>query len=85
MYFPRSTGFVRSSHATGTLTLRNSHGTVRLSLQGPTQTAFAPLPQHFHFVVVSGSGSYSHLHAAGTINVHLVPASHTFSIDIIPQ
>jgi len=80
----RSTGFVQSGHATGALTLRNSHGMVRLNLQGPTQRAFAPLPRRFHFTVAGGSGSYSHLHEAGILNVHLSRLSHTFTIDIIP-
>src|SRR5262249_37719966 len=44
----RSTGFVQAGHATGVLTLRNSHGTVRLNLDESVQKAFAPLPQHFH-------------------------------------
>ena len=77
-----STGLVRSGHASGVLTLRNSHGSVRLTLEGPPQGSRAPLPGSFHFTVTSGTGTYSHLHSSGTALLHLAPLNHTLTLTI---
>jgi hypothetical protein len=78
-----SLGLVRSGHAAGVVTLENSHGTIRLTLEGVrAQGAFAPLPQQFHFTVTSGTGAYSHSHASGTALLHLTPASHTLTLTL---
>jgi hypothetical protein len=79
----RSTGMVRSGHASGVVTLETNRGTVRLALEGvPAQKAFAPLPQQYHFTVTAGTGAYSHLHASGTAVLHLSPTSHTLTLTI---
>ena len=39
----------------------------------PEQSGFAPLPTHFYFNVVKGTGSYAHVMAGGTIDFHYAP------------
>ncbi len=68
-----STGFIRNGRATGTLTLQNANGTVTLQLVGPSQPGFAPLPNHFHYTIVSATGAYTGMHGSGTIDLHVQP------------
>jgi len=69
----QSTGFVASGHARGELVLSNAHGTLTLQLEGTLQPGFAPLPTHFYFNVVKGTGAYAHELAGGTIDFHYAP------------
>jgi hypothetical protein len=78
-----STGSAKSSDATGVLTLHDSHGTITLDVVGPAQGPNAPLPSQFHFTVASGTGSYSRFHASGVLDVHLISANHTLTLDLI--
>jgi hypothetical protein len=66
----RRTGFIFRGHATGELTLTNSQGSIMLSLQGPTQAAFAPLPNRFHFTVTGGTGAYKGVSDDGVVTLH---------------
>ncbi len=79
-----STGSATSSHATGVLTLHDTHGTIRLSRVGPAQGPRAPLPSQFHYTVTAGTGSHSTFHSTGVVNVHLVTANHTLTLGIVP-
>jgi hypothetical protein len=85
----RSVGFIRNGHATGTLTLQNANGTVTLQLVGPSQPAFASLPKHFYYTIVSATGAYTGMHGSGTIDLHLQPNSSgtggTFTMNLHPQ
>ena len=70
-----STGFIQNGQATGTLTLQNANGTVTLQLVGPSQPGFAPLPNHFHYTIVSATGADTGMHGSGTIDLQLQPNS----------
>jgi hypothetical protein len=68
-----STGYTRVGHAGGTLVLTTAHGSLTLQLEGTLQPGFAPLPAHWYFNVVKGTGAYAHLMASGTIDFHYAP------------
>jgi hypothetical protein len=59
------TGFLARGHATGQLTLTNARGSITVSLRGPEQPGFAPLPGRFHFTVTGGTGAYENFHDDG--------------------
>jgi hypothetical protein len=67
-------GMIASGRATGELVLTNAHGTITLTLHGPTQQAFSPIPRELVYVVSGGTGSYSHLSGYGTVGIALSPA-----------
>jgi hypothetical protein len=70
-------GFIRKGQAEGTLTLNGADGSrVTLDLQGPEQPAFAPLPQTFHYHIVSSSGNVA-LPADGQLELVLTPDPNT--------
>jgi hypothetical protein len=73
-------GFVAAGHAQGTLVLTNAHGTLTLHLDGTLQHGFSHLPNHFYFNVVKGTGSYAHVMASGTIELHQVPMMEPFHL-----
>jgi hypothetical protein len=73
-----------TTHATGVLTLHDVNGTIRLSLVGPTQAHNAALPTQFRYTVTSGTGTHSSFRSSGVIYVHLVPTTHTLTLDIYP-
>ena len=67
-------GYTVAGHAGGELVLTNAHGSLTLRLEGTLQPGFAPLPTHFYFNVVKGTGSYAHELASGTVEFHYAPA-----------
>lgn len=64
-------GMIAQGQASGTLTINNAHGSVTVSMVGPIQPGFSPLPQHFHFKVVGSSGEYQGLESAGSLTLEL--------------
>jgi hypothetical protein len=70
-------GNVASGHATGTLTVYLPGGTVTLSLTGPLQKGFSPLPTEFSFVITKGTGKFHNAVGdpvgAGTVTLSLKP------------
>ena len=60
------TGFIRRGEATGTLTLTNAQGSVRLKLVGPPQRGFSGPPATFHDKITGGTGAYAHATGRGT-------------------
>jgi hypothetical protein len=60
-------GFTWHGHAEGSLTFSNTMGSVTVSLEGPDQPGFSPLPRYFHYQITRGTGSYSHLTDQGTM------------------
>jgi hypothetical protein len=64
-------GFIREGHAGGTLTFTNARGAVTVQLQGPEQTGFSALPQHFRYRVVGATGAYKGLAAQGSLQLVL--------------
>ncbi|MDR3635852.1 MAG: hypothetical protein P4L84_18765 [Isosphaeraceae bacterium] len=69
----QGTGFIRSGTAGGTVQLSNSHGSVTLSLEGPSQGGFTPAPSGtYQFHVVSGTGAFAKDLGDGTVDVNLV-------------
>jgi hypothetical protein len=70
-------GFILHGHATGMLTFTNAKGSVTVSLTGPEQASFSPLPQQFQYQVTSGTGAYQNLHDQGTLHLQLVGSTAT--------
>ena len=64
-------GFMVKGHAGGELTFSNARGTLTLELTGPEQPGFSPLPRHFHYKVVSGTGRYAELSGHGSLTLNL--------------
>jgi hypothetical protein len=79
-----SLGFIASGQATGTLTVSLPGGTVTLSLTGPSQRGFSPLPTEFSFVVTKGTGKFHNKVGdpvgAGTVDVTLNPVAGSASL-----
>jgi hypothetical protein len=71
--FVRRTGYIFRGHASGELTLTNAKGSITLSLEGPVQPGFAPLPNRFHFTVTGGSGAYKGLIDDGVVTLRAYP------------
>jgi hypothetical protein len=70
-----ATGFTLEGHAGGTLVLTTHSGSLTLQLEGTLQHGFAPLPTHWYFNVVKGTGAYAHVMGSGTIEFHYAPAA----------
>lgn len=63
------TGDIARGQANGEITLTNARGSVTLELVGSEQGMFAPLPQEFHFSVVSATGAYQGLQMTGSVDL----------------
>jgi DNA/RNA endonuclease YhcR with UshA esterase domain len=59
----------KSGQATGKIVLSDPHGTLTLSLTGPTQSANAGVPATFTYKVLSGTGTFAHYSGTGTMRV----------------
>ena len=72
-----SLGFIASGHATGTLHVILPGGTLTLTLTGPTQPGFSPLPKQFSFEITKGTGKFHNATGdpvgKGTVNVAIKP------------
>jgi hypothetical protein len=66
-------GNVATGHASGVLTFANAHGSVTITVTGPSQPGFSPLPTHFAYTVTSGTGAYQHVNDHGTLSLALTP------------
>ena len=67
-------GFIAQGRAWGSLTFTNSLGSVSVALEGPLQTGFSWLPQHFDYRVQSVSGAYLYVRDHGTLTINWHPA-----------
>jgi hypothetical protein len=68
-------GFVLTGQATGQLTFTNKTGSVTVSLTGPTQEGFSPLPTTFTYSVTSATGAYKSLTDSGTLTFVVPPST----------
>ncbi len=72
-----SLGFLASGQATGTLHVILPWGTLTLTLTGPTQPGFSPLPKQFSFEITKGTGKFHNAVGdpvgKGTVSVALKP------------
>jgi hypothetical protein len=79
-------GFIAHGQAGGTLTFSNEHGSITVALEGPTQAGFSPLPHHFKYHIVKGTGDYAHLSGHGTLTLVLQPTTNaqhdTFKLSV---
>jgi hypothetical protein len=64
-----SIGFRSKGNAHGEITLSNGRGEVHLQVIGPSQTRLQPLPDTFTYRIVSATGSFKNLKAAGTLKL----------------
>jgi hypothetical protein len=71
-------GFIASGFAAGQLTLTSPAESVTLSLKGPRESGFGPLPRRLAFTVASATGRYHGMHASGHVTIHLNPNAKTF-------
>jgi hypothetical protein len=77
------TGFIQAGHATGTLALTNSHGSLTLALTGPTQPGFSGPPQSFTFTITLGTGRYKGWQGSGQLNFQETSTMH-FTMNFAP-
>jgi hypothetical protein len=60
------TGFVKSGHSIGMLTLHNALGSVTIKLTGtPPQAGFSGFAMHYSFKILGGTGQYQGAHGQG--------------------
>jgi hypothetical protein len=76
----QGTGNITFGQANGELTLTDGRGSVTLQLVGPTQGMFAPLPSHFAFSVVTGTGAYQGLTLTGEVDLVRHAVGKTFTL-----
>ena len=77
-----TTGFIANGHATATLKLTNTKGTINLALTGPTQPGFSEPPSSFSYVITGGSGKYAGATGKGTAGfVESGSTSGTFTLN----
>ena len=60
-------GSIHAGHATGTFTITGANGSLTIQVTGPVQHFFAPLPHHFRYHVISGTGVDQNVHSQGTL------------------
>jgi hypothetical protein len=65
----RTTGFIASGMATGTMSIAAPRGTLTLRLTGPVQPGFAPLPGTLSYTITGGTRAYRNVTGAGSIDV----------------
>ena len=66
-------GSVHGGHATGTFTITGANGSITLEVTGPPQRFFAPLPHHFRYQVISGTGVDQSVDSQGTLLLGTTP------------
>ncbi len=72
----QTTGSINSSQAMGTLTLTNARGSVTLSLVGPQQQSFSPLPDQFQFTIADATWAFTSLKGdSGTVLAEWQPTA----------
>jgi len=64
----RPPGFIQSARASGTFTLTNSKGTIRMSVKGPQQGA-GVIPPFVSYTILRGTGAYANSTGKGTITI----------------
>jgi hypothetical protein len=65
----QSVGMIQQGRAHGTLTFTNAHGSVTLTVDGPIQPGFGPMPIWFTYRVTQASGSFKNLQDHGTLRI----------------
>jgi hypothetical protein len=70
-----SPGFIANGHSTGLLVLSNPKGSVTLSLIGPVQSGFTPVPDTFTFKITNASGKFKGDTGTGFMVLELEPAA----------
>ena len=60
-------GNMGSGQAHGSLVMTNSHGTLKISVTGPTEPGFGPLPTTLSYRITGGTGAYAGASGSGTI------------------
>jgi hypothetical protein len=73
-------GFIFQGHATGQLVLSSTQGTITLTLRGPVESGFQPLPSTFSYRISAATGAYQHMTGTGHVTVKLIPAPTAFGL-----
>lgn len=60
-------GFIREGAPTGTMTLSNAAGSIRLKITYDRTPGFAPLPSHAMYVITGGTGAYARTKGSGSL------------------
>ncbi len=64
-----SVGFKAKGNARGEVLISNRRGSLRLELSGPEQTRLSPLPEHFRYRVIGGTGDFRGVRESGTLKI----------------
>ena len=73
-------GFIETGIATGQLTLSGVSGSVTLTVKGPKENGFGPMPPRLTFSITSATGKYGGAKGNGHIVIRLDAASGTFTM-----
>ena len=74
------TGLVAQGRATGELVLQNESGSMTLTLHGPVQSAFSPIPRELVYSITGGSGEFQNANGYGIVNIGFLPAPTAFGL-----
>lgn len=73
-------GNVARGSAIGQITLSGPHGALTLSVHGPIEPGFGPLPARLAFTIASGTGTYLGARGSGHVTIHLNSTAKTFVV-----
>ena len=76
-------GFILSGFAVGQITLTDSTGSVTISVKGPRERGFGPLPRRLAYVASSGTASHIGIVASGHLLIHLDQTAHRFVMSFV--
>lgn len=77
-----SPGFILAGFATGQVTLTGAHGSVTLSVKGPKEPGFGPLPTRLAFIITGGTGNYAGAKGAGHVRIQVNATARTFTMQL---
>jgi hypothetical protein len=73
-------GLIAQGEAMGQLVFTNANGSITISLTGPEQKAFSPLPTKFEYTITGGTGKYANLTGHGKLTLTTFPAPTAFGL-----
>ena len=71
-------GNIANGKMSGSLVMKNSHGTINISITGPTVSSFGPFPLSLTYHITGGTGSYKTVYGSGTIQSQVPTTANHF-------